>query len=333
MDIRKTTKYNINSIISSNQNLLTKVNSLYGRLSSMGLKTDKYTFEYDDLVGSYEDLLKDIESTKNKLNDVKKELSLDKDTVDFLLSDKNNINISITPNELSAPIPVFNRRSKYYEIKYDSYKHKRIMLNVNYNERNIKAEVMPAGTRYYEPIEAPGISTGIPLKGNEFQVKFSLRNSRDVSIRYVYTLVDISKDKKKREQENEKRREEQKKRDLQRQSEIRRSREQQSLQRRQLPSQPERLQLPEQPDRRQLPEQREMRDGSTQRETPGEMTDNIDKSISETSSPKQEVLSDESDKEESDKESSENISDENESSSDKESSDKESSDKESALLL
>ena len=67
----------------------------------MGLKTDKYTFEYDDLVGSYEDLLKD-KAQKNKLNDVK-ELSLDKDTVDFALSDKNNINISITPNELSAP--------------------------------------------------------------------------------------------------------------------------------------------------------------------------------------------------------------------------------------
>ena len=83
----------------------------------MGLKTDKYTFEYDDLVGSYEDLLKDIESTKNKLNDVKKELSLDKDTVDFLLSDKNNINISITPNELSSSYSgsIQSNGSKYYE--------------------------------------------------------------------------------------------------------------------------------------------------------------------------------------------------------------------------
>ena len=197
MDIRKTSKYNINYILTSNQNLLTKVTSLYERLSSIELKTDKYTFEYDDLLRSFEDLIKDIEDTKNKLDGLKKELSLDKETVDFLLSDENDINISITPNELSAPIPVFNSRNKYYEIKYDSYKHKRIMLNVNYNERNIKAEVMPAGTRYYEPIEAPGISTSILLKGTEFQVKFSLRKTRDVSIRYVYTLVDVSKDRKK----------------------------------------------------------------------------------------------------------------------------------------
>ena len=56
----------------------------------------------------------------------------------------------------------------------------------------LKAEVMPAGTDIMNPLKA-GISTST-TKGTGFQSRQNRKN--DVSIRYVYTLID-KKDRKK----------------------------------------------------------------------------------------------------------------------------------------